>query len=66
MPKLATVDQCTGCMLCVDVCPHDAVVPQYKNGFYYPSINYTKCVECKLCEKKCPVLKNNTSVNFYR
>lgn len=25
-------------------------------GFLYPKIDHNKCIECNLCEKKCPLL----------
>lgn len=46
---------CTGCALCVNICNHKAIVmkPDEK-GFLYPVIDSSKCVSCKLCQKKCP------------
>lgn len=48
--------ECTGCALCHDVCPKDAITMQAdpKTGFQYPVINIDKCINCNLCEKRCP------------
>lgn len=27
-----------------------------KEGFLYPEVNLSECIDCKLCEKVCPVL----------
>lgn len=47
---------CTGCMLCVSVCPCKAVKVSKKhhNGYYYPKIDETICTGCGLCREKCP------------
>lgn len=57
MINLASKETCTGCAACVDVCPLNAIVMSYDNdGFKYPQIDYSKCIECHLCERKCPAL----------
>lgn len=47
---------CSGCEACANVCTHDAISmkPDWR-GFLYPSIDASKCVDCKLCKKTCPV-----------
>ena len=57
MPKLASKYTCSGCMACKDICPKKAIFKQIgKDGHRYVSVNPSLCIECKLCEKICPVV----------
>ena len=48
---------CCGCEACVQVCPKRCIsFTQDKEGFSYPKVNETICINCGLCEKVCPVL----------
>ena len=48
-------DDCTGCMMCGDICPKGAISFHMEKGFWFPNIDETKCVNCSLCYKRCPV-----------
>ncbi len=57
MIDLKKKENCTGCKACGDVCPKDAITFRTdKEGFWYPEIDRSKCVDCHLCEKVCPEL----------
>lgn len=45
---------CCGCGACVAVCPRHAIAME-KNyqGFYYPTVNERKCVNCGKCLQQC-------------
>lgn len=45
---------CCGCALCAAVCPKDAITMREIDGFSYPHIDETLCVDCGLCVKSCP------------
>ena len=48
---------CTGCKMCGDICPTNAISFQTDfDGCWYPNVDDEKCVKCGLCEKKCPAL----------
>lgn len=55
MPKLASIKYCTGCLACVDSCKHNAIDIYYTNGLPYVR-NNQNCIECKVCEKTCPII----------
>ena len=45
---------CCGCSACVSVCPKQCItMREDKEGFLYPYVENTKCVNCGLCEKVC-------------
>lgn len=50
--------ECTGCGACVSICPRGAIAMRAdEEGFLYPAVDGQKCVECDLCEKRCPAGK---------
>lgn len=64
MIKLASTDNCTGCGLCMQVCPHKAInMIEDNEGFKQPVINLDKCIECGLCIRKCPQMTKAETYN---
>ena len=48
--------ECSGCTACYSVCSHNAIeMKSDEEGFKYPKVDRTKCVECGLCNKICPI-----------
>ena len=48
---------CCGCNACIDICPKDAITLEFDiEGFWYPRVDLSKCIDCGLCEKVCPEL----------
>ena len=63
-PILCSKEDCTGCAACVQICPNDAIkLKKDEKGFLYPIINTDKCINCLLCEKKCPINKERITNN---
>ena len=57
MPQLCDFSECCGCSACFAVCSAKAISMQAdREGFLHPSIDTSKCINCKKCEKACPVL----------
>lgn len=54
--KICEETLCTGCLACEDICGARAIsVQKNKQGFEYPNIDDTKCVNCGRCASVCPV-----------
>lgn len=66
MPTLASLKDCTGCAACYNKCPTDSIkMIADKGGFLHPVVSSVSCIECKLCEKVCPILvEYPTSDNY--
>jgi len=51
---------CCGCNACTQVCPKQCInMIEDNEGFLYPHVDITKCIDCGLCEKVCPVINQN-------
>lgn len=51
-----TEGKCSGCHACYSICPKKAITMQPDaEGFLYPQIDETFCVDCGLCRSVCPV-----------
>ena len=49
-------EQCTGCKMCADICPRNAIsFKTDETGFWYPVVN-ENCIKCGKCIKRCPTL----------
>lgn len=57
MIQIKRKEDCCGCNACGDVCPKNAITYKTdKEGFWYPSVDMEKCIDCHLCEKVCPII----------
>ena len=55
--------QCSGCSACYSMCPKEAIAMQEDTeGFVYPFVDNSKCINCELCVKVCPIKKENKKV----
>ena len=57
MIQITNKENCCGCLSCVQKCPRKCITIKEDNeGFLYPSVEVTLCVDCHICERVCPVL----------
>lgn len=53
-------EDCCGCSACVQRCPKQCIsMAEDEEGFLYPQVDTSKCVDCHLCEKVCPVINQD-------
>ncbi len=58
-------ENCYGCRNCENICPKNAIqIVENREGFMMPKVDKEKCINCGLCDKKCPYLtfKNNSKI----
>lgn len=57
MIEIRDKKECTGCGACVNACPTQIIsLCEDIEGFTYPEVDTSKCIECHLCERVCPML----------
>lgn len=57
MIDIKRAEDCCGCSACAQVCPKSCISMIADNeGFLYPHVNTSDCVQCGLCEKACNIL----------
>ena len=59
MIEIVNKEKCCGCYGCVSICPKQCIsMKSDEEGFWYPKVNKDICIKCGLCEKTCPVIRN--------
>lgn len=58
MIQIYEKEKCCGCSACAQKCPKHAIeMKKDQEGFLYPTVDMSRCVECGLCENICPEIK---------
>lgn len=53
---------CMGCYACTSICPKNCIsMMDDEEGFWYPEVDYNKCIKCDKCINVCPII-NRTMV----
>lgn len=61
MITILNKQQCCGCGACSQKCPkHCITMKQDSEGFLYPEVDESSCIDCGLCEKVCHELNPYT------
>lgn len=56
--------ECMGCHACLNICPQNCIsMESDTEGFWYPKVDYDKCVKCGLCIIVCPIINKTVIKN---
>lgn len=59
MLEICSIDNCTGCRVCEQICPKSAIqMKEDIKGHIYPNIDQLLCIDCKRCVKHCPSINS--------
>lgn len=62
MIHITDKEQCCGCTACASVCAHGAIrMERDPYGFAYPQTDPSRCTDCGLCERVCPMQQPHAS-----
>ena len=53
LKTVCNIDQCAGCMACIDICPVAAITIQDSLKAYNAVIDNEKCIGCNACHRVC-------------
>lgn len=57
MIQIEDKKDCCGCSACAEACPKACILMEADTeGFLYPNVDTSVCIDCHLCEKVCPIL----------
>lgn len=61
MISLSEKKDCCGCWSCIQRCPKQCItLREDEEGFLYPQVDESVCIDCGLCEKVCPVINQSS------
>ena len=66
--RISDKSACCGCTSCFASCPCNAILMKEDDeGFRYPSVDESKCIDCGLCLKRCPLVvgNQNKKTNYF-
>lgn len=62
--KIKEKKDCVGCYACENICPINCIsMINDEEGFWYPNVDYDKCVKCGKCINACPTVNYKTVEN---
>lgn len=67
MSNISTLEKsrCYSCRSCFLSCPAGAIeMAENGEGFFYPEVNFEKCVDCGICVARCPAMNPPVRENF--
>lgn len=60
MINISDKKDCCGCEACIQCCPVQCISRRVdEEGFLYPLVDVSSCIDCGLCERVCPVIHQN-------
>ena len=63
MISITSKQNCCGCFACANICSNGCIeMHADEEGFLYPSVDTSRCIQCGLCKQVCPILHSYNEI----